>query len=231
MVGDLESKLSMSNRCLEASLNKEKEQQGLMLQLQLQQDRLLMANNNNNNNKNKQQTSDESSTSGKLTSNDSGVGKLSTASSSTQSQMTMPPKQPLPRAKTAPQTTGLLSTGEKEKLSIQQQQQQLQQQLYQQQLQPSNKRNQRAAAYSSPALFTLEKFMQSFRARSQLLTETLEENDCVLQNRRLVKNEEEDDDDLFSGGGGDEGIVDNDLIRVEGEGDNFDEDNDNGYSE
>lgn len=230
MVGDLESKLSMSNRCLESSLNKEKEQQELMLQLQLQLDRLLMANNNNNINKNKQQTSDESSTSGKLTSNDSGVGKLSTASSSTHSQMTMPPKQPLPRAKTAPQTTSLLSTGEKEKLSIQQQQQ-LQQQLYQQQLQPNNKRNQRAAAYSSPALFTLEKFMQSFRARSQLLTETLEENDCVLQNRRLVKGKEEDEDDLFSGGGGDEGIVANDLIRVEGEGENFDEDNENGYSE
>ncbi len=34
--------------------------------------------------------------------------------------------------------------------------------------------------YSSPALFNLERIMQSFRARSQLLTETLEENDCVL---------------------------------------------------
>ena len=37
------------------------------------------------------------------------------------------------------------------------------------------------SVYSSPALFTLERVMQSFRARSQILAETLEENDNVLQ--------------------------------------------------
>jgi chromosome segregation ATPase len=40
-VSELESKLSMANRCLEASLNKEKEQQDLMLQLQIQLDKLM----------------------------------------------------------------------------------------------------------------------------------------------------------------------------------------------
>jgi hypothetical protein len=35
--------------------------------------------------------------------------------------------------------------------------------------------------FSSPALFPLDKVMQGFRARTQLLAETLEENDHVLQ--------------------------------------------------
>ncbi len=35
--------------------------------------------------------------------------------------------------------------------------------------------------FSSPALFPLDKVMQGFRARTQLLAETLEENDNVLQ--------------------------------------------------
>jgi hypothetical protein len=39
------------------------------------------------------------------------------------------------------------------------------------------------AAYSSPALFNLERIMQSFRARSQLLVERIEENDFVLQRK------------------------------------------------
>ena len=38
---------------------------------------------------------------------------------------------------------------------------------------------------SSPALITLERVMQSFRARSQILAETLEENDNVLQKRNF----------------------------------------------
>lgn len=38
---------------------------------------------------------------------------------------------------------------------------------------------------SSPALFTLERIMQSFRARSQILAETLEENDNVMQKRNF----------------------------------------------
>ncbi len=42
-------------------------------------------------------------------------------------------------------------------------------------------KNKSRSVYSSPALFTLERVMQSFRARSQILAETLEENDNVLQ--------------------------------------------------
>lgn len=42
-------------------------------------------------------------------------------------------------------------------------------------------KNKNRSVYSSPALFTLERVMQSFRARSQILAETLEENDNVLQ--------------------------------------------------
>lgn len=35
--------------------------------------------------------------------------------------------------------------------------------------------------FSSPAMFHLERVMQNFRARSQLLADTLEENDSVMQ--------------------------------------------------
>lgn len=45
------------------------------------------------------------------------------------------------------------------------------------------KHNSRAEVHSSPANFSLERVMQSFRARTQLLAETLEENDQVLQRK------------------------------------------------
>jgi kinesin family member 27 len=80
---------------------------------------------------------------------------------------------------------------------------------------PTNDINNRRGVFSSPALFTLERVMQSFRARSQILMETLEENDNILmkkskkyhkstgdlnnkQNRIINEEgeeEEEDDDD------------------------------------
>lgn len=177
-IGELESKLSMASRCLEASMYKEKEQQELMLQLQLQVDRLLLNNKMNE--------------AGKL-GDDSGVSKLGspssmTSSSSTASKMSpnamtsaaattttttttgggvrgVPPL-PQARAKTAPQSNNLLTTldeknaaggggGNAE-------------------TNENGQKNRRAAAYSSPAVFTMEKFMQNFRARSQLLAETLE---------------------------------------------------------
>lgn len=150
-IRELESKISMANRCLEASLNKEKEQQELMLQMQLQIDRLM------------QQPSAKQDSNNKLN-DDSGVSKMSSPSSvsslsskTTTLSSTTTQKQPvvMPRAKTAPQTNqdeksvGGNNGG-------------------------SEQKNPRAAAYSSPAQLTMEKFMQSFRARSQLLAETLE---------------------------------------------------------
>jgi hypothetical protein len=49
----------------------------------------------------------------------------------------------------------------------------------QQQQQP--KHNKRPGVYSSPAVLSLDRVMQSFRARTQLLAEALEENDEVMQ--------------------------------------------------
>jgi hypothetical protein len=46
-------------------------------------------------------------------------------------------------------------------------------------------KKQQRTVNSSPALFTLERVMQSFRARSQILAETLEENDNVMQNKHF----------------------------------------------
>lgn len=170
-MSELESKLSMANRCLEASLNKEKEQQELMLQLQLQVDRLLMSNQQNKAGNN----------------DDSGVSKLGSPSSMASSSSSKLSSQggsqqqnqhargaggaggghhhaPLPhgRAKTAPQGNNNLLAPLDEKNSASGQ--------------PGGdgQKNRRAAAYSSPAVFTMDKFMQNFRARSQLLTETLE---------------------------------------------------------
>ncbi|CAF0882015.1 unnamed protein product [Brachionus calyciflorus] len=79
----------------------------------------------------------------------------------------------------------------------------------------TKKANPRQGAYSTPVLSSnnLERFMQNFRARSQLLTETLEENDCVLQNNLTHKfnstfsvNEEEEQEEQID-----------DLENVEGQ--------------
>lgn len=131
-ISDLEQKLQFSNRYLEQSLNKEREQQELLLQLQLQLDNLIA----------NKQDSDSPNT--------SGYKSLNVSNKSLNKIVNQ-------RAKTAP-------------------------------VEESNKKlHVRPGAYSTPALSNsnLDRFMQNFRARSQLLTETLEENDCVLQNSHL----------------------------------------------
>ena len=133
LISDLEQKLQFSNRCLEQSLNKEREQQELLLQLQLQLDNLIA----------QKQDSDSQNTSGykSLNISNKSLNKLVNQ-----------------RAKTAPVEESI-----------------------------NKKINVRPGAYSTPAISNgnLDRFMQNFRARSQLLTETLEENDCVLQNSNL----------------------------------------------
>ena len=64
--------------------------------------------------------------------------------------------------------------------------------------------------YSSPALFTLERVMQNFRARSQILAETLEENDSVLQ-RNFNSTFDVDAEDLID----DENIINNNKNDTE----------------
>lgn len=171
MVNDLEQKLSISNRCLEASLNKEKEQQELMLQLQLQLDKLIQNKNAKLNSPN--DTSSQSS----------GYKSHKTSNSNISPGTSTPTKQQAlnQRAKTAPINQSVQNLND-----------------------PSNatnlntERNNRTV-YSSPAVFNLERFMQSFRARSQLLTETLEENDCVLQKKiNSTFDIEPDENDLNS---------------------------------
>lgn len=155
-INDLESKLTMANRCLEASLTKEKEQQELMLQLQLQLDRLIL----NNSALAKQDAAATADRNNKQH-DDSGVSKMSSpssVSSLSSSKTTAAAARPaaMPRAKTAPQSNSTTTVEEKGRGG------------------GEEKKNTRAAAYSSPAQLTMEKFMQSFRARSQLLAETLE---------------------------------------------------------
>lgn len=167
-INELESKLSIANRCLEASLNKEKEQQDLMLQLQIQIDKLMSSK--------KQFEATNKIESGKQNNMDSGV-RVSSNRGPNNSQLSAAEINAKQRAKTAPQSNSSM-------------------------INPTNqvaKRNR--AAYSSPAVFTLERFMQSFRARSQLLTETLEENDCVLQKETLTNQAK------------DENLLDNDMLE------------------
>ncbi|RNA21690.1 Kinesin KIF27 [Brachionus plicatilis] len=132
LASDLDQKLQFSNRCLEQSLNKEREQQDLLLQLQLQLDNLIAH----------KRDSDSPNT--------SGYKSLSGSSKSLNKLVNQ-------RAKTAPVE------------------------------ETPKKLNVRPGAYSTPSISNnnLDTFMQNFRARSQLLTETLEENDCVLQNANL----------------------------------------------
>lgn len=160
-VGDLEQKLSISNRCLEASLSKEKEQQELMLQLQLQLDKLIQ-----NKADFSKQNDLNSFKSNSKTSNLSNNSQQSNLSSKQQQQQQQ--HQLNQRAKTAPNNQ-LTVLNQNESASSSN--------LNDNQLNAQKNR----AVYSSPAVFNLERFMQSFRARSQLLTETLEENDSVLQ--------------------------------------------------
>ena len=159
-VNDLEAKLSLANRYLEASYNKEKEQQELMIQLQIQLDKTMQ---NKKQNSNSELTSatqtlfkDESETS--IMKNNAGPSKPSSNKTSiVNNSLSVNAKQ---RAKTAPNEQLLNEPSQSEK---------------------TGDKKKLRSVYSSPAIFNLERVMQNFRARSQLLAETLEENDCVLQ--------------------------------------------------
>lgn len=138
-IKDLESSLSTTNRYLEASYAKEKEQQELMVQLQIQIDKLIKGKAQN-----ESRLDNINETGNKLT--DSQIAK--NMSSSTYSLLNKGNK----RAKTAPNVL-------------------------------DNDLNKNRQVFSSPAIISLEKVMQTFRARTQLLTETMEENDNVMQKR------------------------------------------------
>ncbi len=140
-LNDLENKLNMANRYLEAAYSKEKEQQELLLQLQIKLDNLT--------NQQQKETSNELFIKSPLDLNENiRTGKNS-------------------RAKTAPNGVQELLTAS----------------------QKNDQKNEKTVAKrtvnSSPALFTLEKVMQSFRARSQILAETLEESDNVITKRNF----------------------------------------------
>lgn len=169
-INELEAKLSLANRYLEASYNKEKEQQELMLQLQIQIDKLMQNKKNADyssgsklNSEQFKQMNDNSITINSQL--NAGGSKLSSNKGSTQTSITnnsLSHNAKL-RAKTAPNGQIIPSIIES--------------------VNENNAERKPRGVYSSPAVFNLERVMQNFRARSQLLAETLEENDCVLQKK------------------------------------------------
>ena len=151
---DMQAKVNMANRYLEASYSKEKEQSELMLQMQMQIESLAkqLENAAKSNNEGKQQQQDQHSKA--YTNTKGGAG-----------QSPVDLKQ---RAKTAPnhaasQPNRKLQENEGDSLK------------------PPPLTDKLPGAHSSPAEFSLDRIMQSFRARTQLIVDTLEENDCVQQ--------------------------------------------------
>jgi hypothetical protein len=159
-VNELETKLTLANRYLEVSFNKEKEQQELMLQLQIQLDKLMQ---NKQNNENTFKYNDEDALANDGLSHKPPMGGTNNNTSKF-------------RSKTAPNNHHLDENQVKNFHNFLKNNK-----IKSIHFQKTLDKNKNRSVYSSPALFTLERVMQSFRARSQILAETLEENDNVLQ--------------------------------------------------
>ena len=165
LVTDLEAKLALANRYLEAAFDKEKEQQELMLQLQIQLDTLMQQRANS-----QQDESGNRATGGvdhfkKQNNQFFTVNPINQQDNFSSKNELIDNKC---RAKTAPNAAGtLLTASQKMSESVN-----------------GGVKKQRTVN-SSPALFTLDRVMQSFRARSQILAETLEESDNVMQNKHF----------------------------------------------
>ena len=164
LVTDLEAKLALANRYLEAAFDKEKEQQELMLQLQIQLDTLMQQRANS------QQDDTGNRVPGGVEHFKKQNNQFFTVNQINQ-QDNFAKNELIDnkcRAKTAPNAAGtLLTTSQKISESS-----------------GGGDKKQRTVN-SSPALFTLDRVMQSFRARSQILAETLEESDNVMQNKHF----------------------------------------------
>ncbi len=160
-INDLENKCATTSRYLEQAYNKEKEQSELMLQMQMHIESLMSQNNNTNNNNNNKNNSNISEYDDSIAGENSKM-LFHLTSSQKSSNQAPDPKQ---RAKTAPVNNQ--QGGENQDGQMQQQQQ--------------RKHNKRPGVHSSPAVFSLDRVMQSFRARTQLFAEALEENDEVLR--------------------------------------------------
>ncbi len=160
-INDLENKCAMTSRYLEQAYSKEKEQSELMLQMQMHIESLMaQATYNNPSNLNEYDESISGEGDGK---------QFFQMGQSTQRNSNLPPD-PKQRAKTAPVNNK--QNQDEEAINSENQSQQNQDQ---------RKHNKRPGVHSSPAVFSLDRVMQSFRARTQLLAEALEENDEVLQ--------------------------------------------------
>ena len=190
---ELEAKLSLANRYLETSFSKEKEQQELMLQLQMQLDKLMQERAHKQQQQQQQQQGDSRplpqspmSTPHKQHDESSG-SKLSQATSTgggggggaaTTKHQT--------RSKTAPHSHATATAAAAAAaLTTQSTASHIHKQMPTTPTTTAAVGGERAKRMinSSPAVFYMERIMQSFRARSQLLAETLEESDSVLQNK------------------------------------------------